>query len=231
MPPSSCSAELGYGDTGLAEILQRAEVTKGAFYYHFDTKEAVASAIIEESFQKVRDAADTVIESSSPALENVIRATFVVASVMESDRSVQVGKQLAQSLTQVSDRGPKAFEEWTTRFVGQVRGGGHAGRLRQPRADEVGETVWVTVLGSHLLSDAVGDDVYARLARSWRVLLGGIVPQELAAVLPGLRCPHVPDVRPCAAPGTMRKRDGRIELVDERDLLSDLPALVRRQRR
>jgi hypothetical protein len=33
------------------------------------------------------------------------------------------------------------------------------------------------VLGSHLLSDAVGDNVHARLARSWRVLLGGIVPQ------------------------------------------------------
>jgi AcrR family transcriptional regulator len=64
----------GYGDTGLAEILHLAEVTKGAFYYHFDTKEAVASAIIDEGFQKVRDAADAVIESSSPALENIIRA-------------------------------------------------------------------------------------------------------------------------------------------------------------
>ena len=169
--------KLGYGDTGLAEILQRAEVTKGAFYYHFDTKEAVASAIIEESFQTVRGAADTVIESSSPALENVIRATFVVASVMESDKAVQVGKQLAQSLTQVSDRGPTAFEEWTTRFVGQVRAAITPGGCGDLDPEEVGETVWVTVLGSHLLSDAVGDDLYARLARSWRVLLGAVVPR------------------------------------------------------
>jgi AcrR family transcriptional regulator len=169
---------LGYGDTGLAEILQHAEVTKGAFYYHFDTKEAVASAIIEESFQTVRDAADTVIESSSPALENVIRATFVVASVMESDRSVQVGKQLAQSLSQVSGRGPKAFEDWTTHFVGQVQSAITQDDCGNLEPQDVGEAVWVTVLGSHLLSDAIGDSVYARLARSWRVLLGGIVPHS-----------------------------------------------------
>jgi AcrR family transcriptional regulator len=168
-----------YGDTGLAEILHLADVTKGAFYYHFDTKEAVASAIIDEGFQKVRDAADAVIESSSPALENIIRATFVVANVMETEPKVQVGKQLAQSLTQVSDRGPKAFVEWTALFVGQVRAAVTRGDLcDNVEPDEVGETVWVTVLGSHLLSDAVGDDVYARLARSWRVLLGGIVPRD-----------------------------------------------------
>jgi AcrR family transcriptional regulator len=149
----------------LAEILQRAEVTKGAFYYHFDSKEAVASAIIEEAFQKIRGAADAVIESSSPALQNVILATFAVARVTESDTAVRVGKQLAQSLTQVSDGGPKAFEEWTTRFVGQVQAAITPGDCGDLEPAEVGE-------------DAVGDDVYPRLARSWRVLLGGIVPQS-----------------------------------------------------
>lgn len=44
--------------------------------------------------------------------------------------------------------------------------------------EDVGETIWVTTLGSHLLSDAIGDDVLARLARIWRVLLGAIVRQE-----------------------------------------------------
>lgn len=170
--------EPGYGDTGLAEILHRAEVTKGAFYYHFDTKEAVASAIIDDSFATITEAAGAVIESSSPALENIIRATFVVANIMATDPTVRVGKQLAQSLNQVSDRGPKAFVEWTTLFVGQVRAAVTSGDLRDDLdPDDVSETIWATVLGSHLLSDAVGDDLYARLARSWRILVGGIAPQ------------------------------------------------------
>jgi hypothetical protein len=40
---------------------------------------------------------------------------------MESDKAAQVGKQLAQSLTQVSERGPKVFVEWTAHFVGHLR--------------------------------------------------------------------------------------------------------------
>lgn len=168
--------ELGYGETGLADILVRADVTKGAFYYHFESKEAIASAIIDASFQTVVDAAATVIEPGAPALENIIRATFVVADAMDNDRTVRVGKQLAQSLNQVSERGPKAFLDWTALFVGQIAAAVSQGDLRADiDAQEVGETVWATVLGTHLLSDAVGDDVLARLARMWRVLLAGIV--------------------------------------------------------
>ncbi len=55
--------DLGYGETGLAEILQRADVTKGAFYYHFDSKEAVAAAIIDSTFHTF---AEVSTPSSSP---------------------------------------------------------------------------------------------------------------------------------------------------------------------
>ena len=41
-------AEVGYQATGLGDIIERAEMTKGALYYHFDSKEALATAIIEE---------------------------------------------------------------------------------------------------------------------------------------------------------------------------------------
>lgn len=40
---------IGYGNTTLADITSRAGITKGAFYYHFNTKESVAAAVIEEA--------------------------------------------------------------------------------------------------------------------------------------------------------------------------------------
>ena len=40
--------EIGYPATGLGDIIERAEMTKGALYYHFDSKESLATAIIEE---------------------------------------------------------------------------------------------------------------------------------------------------------------------------------------
>ena len=37
--------EIGYGGTSLQELVERAQITKGAFYYHFSTKQTVAEAI------------------------------------------------------------------------------------------------------------------------------------------------------------------------------------------
>jgi AcrR family transcriptional regulator len=66
--------ETGYGDTGLIDIINRAAVTKGAYYYHFSTKEAVAAAIIGEAYTRTHELViRTVQDASSPALENFIR--------------------------------------------------------------------------------------------------------------------------------------------------------------
>ena len=45
--------EIGYPASGLADIIERAELTKGALYYHFESKEAVATAIIEEGADRI----------------------------------------------------------------------------------------------------------------------------------------------------------------------------------
>jgi AcrR family transcriptional regulator len=59
--------ETGYGDTGLIDIINRAGVTKGAFYYHCSTKESVAAAIIAEAYGRIHElVVGTVQDSSSP---------------------------------------------------------------------------------------------------------------------------------------------------------------------
>jgi AcrR family transcriptional regulator len=40
-------AERGYAATTIAEVLERAGVTKGALYFHFDSKESLARGVIE----------------------------------------------------------------------------------------------------------------------------------------------------------------------------------------
>lgn len=59
----------GYDATGVAEICEQAGVSKGAFYYHFPTKQAVFMALFDEwllgvdlPFQSVRGAGETVPE-------------------------------------------------------------------------------------------------------------------------------------------------------------------------
>jgi AcrR family transcriptional regulator len=39
--------EIGYPTTGMGDIIECAQITKGARYHHFDSKESVAAAVIQ----------------------------------------------------------------------------------------------------------------------------------------------------------------------------------------
>ncbi len=172
-------ADLGYGDTDLAAIVRRADITKGAFYYHFDSKEQVADAIIAEGNLRLRKVFAEAEQTSSSALQSLIVATLGVARLMRTDKLVGTGNLLIQSLNQIGQAGHGLYPDWVEVFTGYLKTVAAQGDLR---ADvdpvEAGDTVCASVLGAQLLSDAVGDDVCGRLVRAWRVLLVAIVPDE-----------------------------------------------------
>ena len=56
-------SEVGFAATSLGDIVERAELTKGALYYHFDSKESLASAVIEETAEEVFDTINTICSS------------------------------------------------------------------------------------------------------------------------------------------------------------------------
>lgn len=169
--------ELGYGETGLADVLQRAGVSKGAFYYHFDSKEAVASAIIEEYRLRVMDAVISTIDQSAGPLDVTIVATFATAAKIRSDQTSRIGNQLLQALSQISSVGAKVYADWTDEFTKSVTAALEPWETRKGEAEELASATWSGVLGSNLLSEALGDDPYSRLASTWWTTLRTIVPE------------------------------------------------------
>ena len=173
--------EVGYGDTGLVDILHRAGVSKGAFYYHFPTKESLAVAIIHEAYARIReDIAPTNHEPASSALENLIRASFAVAGSIRSDQLVRVGHHLRQALP--ADRGVElaGFAARRPLFVDAVEAAIAEGDiLSDVDAGEVADTVRATLVGINVLLGATDDAVFAYLTATWRVILRAIVPAPL----------------------------------------------------
>lgn len=55
----------GYNATGLDKIIKQAEVTKGNFYYHFKSKEALAVASLERHFELTAKELDEMILSKN----------------------------------------------------------------------------------------------------------------------------------------------------------------------
>lgn len=168
----------GYGETRLQDIVERAGVTTGAFYYHFDSKAVVAEAIIAQGWPKALTVIDNALRAPGRSgLQRVILMTLALSSLMKQDRSVWIANHLNQAFGQLSEEGRRGFESRARQFVARVSQVVGADEIRPDLTPEdVGNQVWITVHGCHLLSDAMGDDVIARLARSWHMMLPAMVP-------------------------------------------------------
>jgi AcrR family transcriptional regulator len=173
--------EIGYPATGLGDIIERAEMTKGALYYHFDSKESLATAIIEEGSARLAEAFRNISTSSTPALEGIIHGVFVVADLMISDQIARSGTQLLRALGEFNEVAARTYGGWTAEMTERTRQAIDEGDVRaelDPQA--VGETIVGSMLGAELLASATtaGADVLHRVTRAWQVLLPAVVNQE-----------------------------------------------------
>lgn len=66
----------GYHGVSVDSIIERTGVSKGTFFYHFKSKEALASALLERFFtdksQQIRDAAEQVNQEALPPLQRLL---------------------------------------------------------------------------------------------------------------------------------------------------------------
>jgi AcrR family transcriptional regulator len=173
-------ADVGYQSTGLGDIIERAEMTKGALYYHFDSKEALATAIIDEGATTALTAFRNIGEPSAPALENMIHGVFVVADLIRTDKTVRIGAQLLRAFGKFNEATVQAQSHLLAKMVNQARQAIVQGDLRDdldPAA--VGEVIVGAMLGAEMLSNlsSGGADLIERIARAWTLLLPAVTTE------------------------------------------------------
>src|SRR5262245_61197796 len=173
--------EIGYPATGLGDIIERAEMTKGALYYHFESKESLATAIIEEGSAHLAEAFRSITSSSAPALESIIHGVFVVADLMSTDRVARSGMQLLRAFGEFNNVAARTYGRWVIEMTERAQQAIDEGGLRDDLDPQtVGETIVGSMVGAELLASAAtaGADVLERIARTWKVLLPAVVRQE-----------------------------------------------------
>jgi AcrR family transcriptional regulator len=173
--------EIGYPAAGLADIIERAELTKGALYYHFDSKEAVATAIIEEGADAVLGAFRSAGRPNSPAMENIVHGLLLIADVIASDRVARAACRLLRTFGGFNPAAKATYALLQDEMTDRVRS---AVEERDMRADvgvdAIVATIVATTLGSEVLWSALSDghDLRGRISNTWAVLLPAIVPEE-----------------------------------------------------
>jgi AcrR family transcriptional regulator len=81
---ADCFSREGYDATGVAEICERAGVSKGAFYHHFPSKQSVFLALLEQWLAILDLQLNAVRENSRNAAEALDRIAGLSGMVIES---------------------------------------------------------------------------------------------------------------------------------------------------
>jgi TetR/AcrR family transcriptional regulator, transcriptional repressor for nem operon len=176
----------GFQSAGIDTILAATNVTKGALYYHFESKEALGYAIVEEVVSKLthdrwmlplqrnqdKDAIDTLIG--------------IVRAIPHQPRDVRAGcplVNLAQEMSQLDEqfrkRLERIFHAWQEGIATTLRRGQSQGTVRRDLVPEEA--------ASFLIAMVEGYEVLAKNAQDAKVWNVGI--KNIVGWLKSLRPP------------------------------------------
>jgi len=176
----------GFQSAGIDSILAATNVTKGALYHHFESKEALGRAIIEEIIAEITS--DRWLRPLQQSKDkNPIDALIdIVQAIPARPRDVKRGCPLVNLTQEMSllneqfrKRLERIFKAWQEGIATALREGQHTGTVRRDLAPE--ETA------SFLIAMIEGYEVLAKNAQDAKVWNMGI--KNIVGWLNSLRAP------------------------------------------
>lgn len=149
----------GFSRTSLSDIIDEAGVTKGALYFHFESKEDVARAVLESQLERVTEEFAELESSGLSPLEMLVRLCVHPAS--DSDDAGSSGFRLAIEISSLQPALTLPFyAEWFRMIASLLRTAADAGDLKQGvDPDSLSRFILSAVTGAELVSEvlATGD--------------------------------------------------------------------------
>ena len=110
-------ARKSYSLVSLDDILADAEVTKGAMYFHFRSKHALAAAIIEHRFAVASASVDELLARKLSGLETLIDISYLVAIEDIGDEIARAGLNLLESIGRTDGLQASVLRQWVDAFA------------------------------------------------------------------------------------------------------------------
>lgn len=169
-----------YSLVSLDDILADAEVTKGAMYFHFRSKHALASAIVEHRTAAARDAVDQLLARKLSGLETLIDILYLVATEDIGDETARAGFNLLESIGRTDGLQANVLGEWVTAFGQILRKGMKEGDIADGAdPDGIARLLVAMYMGLRQTSDLTRPDQFFRdLQITWSLLLPGFVKHD-----------------------------------------------------
>lgn len=175
-------ARRAYHDVGLDDILAEAELTKGAMYFHFRSKHALAVAIIEQHTSGGRAAVEDLLSRHLSGLETLIDFGYLAAVQDINSDVARAASHLLESVGRTTGHQARMLDGWIDMLSGVVERAIAEGDVRQgcdPR--DVGRLIVCMYMGLRQSSDL--DDprrFLLDLERNWSLILAAVLQPDRA---------------------------------------------------
>lgn len=114
-------ARRAYHDVGLDDILAEAALTKGAMYFHFRSKHALAVAIIEQHKDEGRAAVEDLLARQLSGLETLIDFCYLAAVREISQDVARAASHLIESVGRTEGLQAQLLGGWTDMLADVVK--------------------------------------------------------------------------------------------------------------
>ena len=176
-------AERGYADTTLSELIARSGLTKGAFYFHFSSKEQLAFAVLEEKQRQWLEFVSRQVLDKPRAIDQLRALGPALIRLHRQDPSAYSAQRLSRDLgpiPELADRVRAQMRGWIELVAGIISRAQRDGDL----SSELDATALATILvaatdGLKDLSDILDPPSRARRGFEQRM-------QRLAEILEAL---------------------------------------------
>ncbi|WP_019930477.1 TetR/AcrR family transcriptional regulator [Nocardia sp. BMG111209] len=112
-------AQLGYDRARMADVIEVSGMTKGSVYFHFESKEALAVAVLTEKHARWIEQVRTRLAAAPPGLPRLEALLPAVLEMHRDDHDAWVISRLSQNLAAVPATRPLAVE-LTRRWIDDV---------------------------------------------------------------------------------------------------------------
>lgn len=180
----------GYLGTSLQDVVAGTNVSKGALYFHFPSKEELALAILQEQRDLWPDLVSELRQHQSRTIRVLLELSFRVARTFHENVMVRASARLAYEHAQIGAAAPPLFDGWADMIevlLDEAKAQGDLIREVDPRT--VAEFIVAAFAGCQLVSESEnrGADLPRRVQAMWRHLLPGLIhPSRLTEVMSAL---------------------------------------------
>jgi AcrR family transcriptional regulator len=174
-----------YSRVSLDEILADAAVTKGAMYFHFRSKHALACAIIELRASEVRASAEEVLARKLSSMETLIDLSYLIAVDDIGDETARAGLNLLESIGRTDGLQAEILGRWVEALARIVSKAIDEGDIsRHGDANAIARLLVSVYMGLRQSSNLADPERFLRdLQSAWALVLPGFTTADRMAYL------------------------------------------------